>query len=99
MKEINRKERETQKETDRQKFKLKFKQLNGPTNRSTDDDHGKNSACIVYMHANSVQVHECFLRFMNLVEMPLVEPHSKNSGVGSTGPGNYYSLSGTLLPD
>ena len=40
-----------------------------------------------------------FFVFTNLVEMRLVEPHSKNGGVGSIGPGNYYSLNGTILPD
>ena len=39
-----------------------------------------------------------FLVFTNLVEMPLVEPHSEIGGVGSIGPGN-YSLNGTILPD
>ena len=40
-----------------------------------------------------------FFVFTNLVEMPLVEPHSEIGGVGSIGPGNYYSLNGTILPD
>ena len=72
--------------------------LNGSTNRSTMIMAAKKCLHCICMRT----VYKCMSAlfvFTHLVEMPLVEPHSKNGGVGSVGPGNYYSLNGTLLPD